>query len=135
MGVRAASRRQPTIRAFPASLSYAIVYSGKPPTKPAEFRVRVSTGAGDGVTIWMWNQAHKFKRSFRQKFKLGLRMRLATDSSRSNPVWFFMARRTCVRTRSPPSFKHRASIRRGRQTYRKTHFVVMRRIGPRAPDR
>ena len=59
-----------------ASLEYAVVYSGKPPTKPAEFKTSVKTGPGGGVTVWMWNVAHKFKRSFQQKFRGGLRMRL-----------------------------------------------------------
>jgi hypothetical protein len=64
------------MRAFPTSLNYAIVFSGKPATKASEFRVRVATGKGGGVTVWLWNAAHKFKRSFQQKLKGGLRMRL-----------------------------------------------------------
>ncbi len=32
------------------------------------------------ITVWLWNRAHKFKRSFQQKLKGGLRMRL--DASR-----------------------------------------------------
>lgn len=60
-----------------ASLNYTIVYRGKPPTKPAEFKTSVKTGPGGGVTVWMWAVAHKFQRSFQQKFKGGLRMRLA----------------------------------------------------------
>jgi hypothetical protein len=59
-----------------ANLSYVIIYSGKPPTKPNEFKTSVTTGPGGGVTVYMWNVAHKFKRSFRQKDKGGLRMRL-----------------------------------------------------------
>jgi hypothetical protein len=74
------TKRQRTIRAFPGSLSYSIVFAGKPATRPAEFRTRVTTGPGGGVTIWMWGVAHKFKRSFQQKLKGGLRMRL--DASR-----------------------------------------------------
>jgi hypothetical protein len=70
------TKRVRTARAFPGGPSYSIVVSGKPPTKPAEFRTRVTTGKGGGVTVWMWGAAHKFKRSFQQKFKLGLRMRL-----------------------------------------------------------
>jgi len=70
------TKRVRTTRAFPGGLSYQIVVSGKPPTKPAEFRTRVTTGPGGGVTIFMWGVAHKFKRSFQQKFKLGLRARL-----------------------------------------------------------
>jgi hypothetical protein len=74
------TKRVRTARAFPGGLSYSIVVSGKPPTKPAEFRVRVTPGKGGGVTIWMWGVAHKFKRSFQQAIKGGLRMRL--DSAR-----------------------------------------------------
>ena len=69
----------------PGSLSYSIIVAGHPPTKPKEFRVRVANGQGGGVTIIMWNSPHKFKRSFQQKFKLGLRARLgaARDKIRS----------------------------------------------------
>jgi hypothetical protein len=72
------TKRTRTARAFPGGLSYSIIVSGKPATKPSEFRTRVTTGPGGGVTIWMWNTAHKFKRSFQQKLKLGLRARLGT---------------------------------------------------------
>lgn len=71
------TKRQRTLRAFPGNLAYTIVVSGKPPTKPDEFRKAVTTGPGGGVTVWMWNVAHKFKRSFQQRNKGGLRMRLA----------------------------------------------------------
>jgi hypothetical protein len=85
------TRREGNVRAFAtglapksgigpsrgASLSYTIIYRGNPPTKPDEFRKSVTTGPGGGVTVWMWAVAHKFKRSFMQKFKGGLRMRLA----------------------------------------------------------
>jgi len=70
------TKRVRTARAFAGGLSYQIVVAGKPPTKPAEFRTRVTMGKGGGVTIWMWGVAHKFKRSFQQKLKGGLRMRL-----------------------------------------------------------
>jgi hypothetical protein len=70
------TKRARTKRAFPGALSYSIVVAGEPPTKPAEFRTRVTTGKGGGVTIWMWGIAHTFKRSFQQKLKGGLRMRL-----------------------------------------------------------
>jgi hypothetical protein len=63
----------------PGSMSYMIIVSGKPPTKPDEFRTRVTTGPGGGVTIWMWGRAIKFKRSFQQKFKLGPRARLGAE--------------------------------------------------------
>jgi len=74
------TKRVRTARAFPGALSYSIVVSSRPPTKPAEFRTRVTMGKGGGVTIWMWGVAHKFKRSFQQAIKGGLRMRL--DSAR-----------------------------------------------------
>jgi hypothetical protein len=74
------TKRTRTARAFPGGLNYSIIVSGKPATKPTEFRTRVTTGKGGGVTIWMWGVAHKFKRSFQQKLKGGLRMRL--DSAR-----------------------------------------------------
>src|SRR3984957_13148723 len=70
------TKRTRTARAFPGGLNYSIIVSGKPGTRPAEFRTRGSTGPGGGVTIWMWGVAHKFKRSFQQKLKGGLRMRL-----------------------------------------------------------
>jgi hypothetical protein len=79
-GYASVTKRTRTARAFPGGLNYSIIVSGKPATKPAEFRTRVSTGPGGGVTIWLWNRAHKFKRSFQQKLKGGLRMRL--DASR-----------------------------------------------------
>lgn len=74
--LQSVTKRQRTLRAFVGSPSYAIVFSGKPTTKPSEFRVRVATGKGGGVTVWLWNEAHKFKRSFQQKYRLGLRARL-----------------------------------------------------------
>jgi hypothetical protein len=70
------TKRQRTLRAFGASPSYTIVFSSKPNTKASEFRSRVSTGPGGGVTVWLWNTAHKFKRSFQEKIKGGLRMRI-----------------------------------------------------------
>jgi hypothetical protein len=70
------TKRVRTARAFPGALSYSLVVAGKPPTKPAEFRTRVTTGPGGGVTIIMWGVIHKFKRSFQQKYRLGLRARL-----------------------------------------------------------
>jgi hypothetical protein len=42
-----------------------------PGQKPASFRIRVATGRGGGVTVWMRNAAHKFKRSFQQKLSGG----------------------------------------------------------------
>jgi hypothetical protein len=58
------------------SLNYTIIVAGHPPTKPKEFKTRVTKGPGGGVTIVMWGKAHKFKRSFQQKDKGGLRARL-----------------------------------------------------------
>jgi hypothetical protein len=42
-----------------------------PGQKPASFRIRVATGRGGGVTVWMRNAARKFKRSFQQKLSGG----------------------------------------------------------------
>ena len=64
-----------TVRAFDGSLSYAIVVDGRP-TKIGEFKTRVTTGPGGGVTAIMWGNAHKFARSFQQKDRGGLRARL-----------------------------------------------------------
>jgi hypothetical protein len=69
------TQRVRTIRAFEGSPSYTIVVNGKP-TKPPEFKTRVTSGPGGGVTIVMWGRAHKFPRSFQQKYAGGLRMRL-----------------------------------------------------------
>lgn len=75
--LQSVTKRQRTLRAVPgASPTYTILFSGKPTTKASEFRVRVATGKGGGVTVWLWNSAHKFKRSFKQLIKGGLRMRL-----------------------------------------------------------
>lgn len=60
----------------PGSLSYSIIVAGHPPTKPKEFRTRVTKGPGGGVTIIMWNSPHKFRRSFQQAQRGGLRARL-----------------------------------------------------------
>jgi hypothetical protein len=69
------TKRQRTVRAFASSPSYIQIFSGKPTTKASEFRTRISSGMG-GVTVWLWNSAHKFKRSFQEKIKGGLRMRM-----------------------------------------------------------
>jgi hypothetical protein len=75
--LQSVTKRQRTMRAVPGpALAYTIIFAGKPTTKASEFRVRVATGKGGGVTIWLWNTAHKFKRSFKEKLKGGLRMRL-----------------------------------------------------------
>ena len=73
------SKRERTVRAFTASRNYIIVFSGKPTTKASEYRTRVTPGVGGGVTVFLWNRAHKFKRSFQQAIKGGLRMRLGVD--------------------------------------------------------
>ena len=71
------TKRQRTVRSFSsASPKYTIIFPGKPTTKASEYRTRISLGMGGGITIWLWNTAHKFKRSFQQKIKGGLRMRL-----------------------------------------------------------
>jgi hypothetical protein len=44
-------------------MSYQIIVSGRA-SKPYEFKTQVQKGPGGGVTVWMWNVAHKFKRSF-----------------------------------------------------------------------
>jgi len=54
-------------------MQYQIIVTGKP-TKRNEFKWKVTTGKGGGVTIWMWGKEHKFKRSF-QLLGTGLRMR------------------------------------------------------------
>lgn len=61
-----------------AGMSYQIIVSGKPPTKPLEFRTSVTTGPSGGVTVWMWGKAHKFKRSFQGSGKIAgqLKMRM-----------------------------------------------------------
>ncbi len=62
----------------PSSMSYMIIVSGKPATRPNEFRTRVTKGPGGGVTVWLWDRAHQFKRSFQSAWIPGggLRMRL-----------------------------------------------------------
>lgn len=54
-----------------ASLSYTIVFHGKPSTRPEEFVYRVKKGPGGGVTVRMWGVDHKFKRSFQITGKTG----------------------------------------------------------------
>jgi hypothetical protein len=76
------TKRVRTARAFPGGLSYSIVVAGKPPTKPGEFRTRVTTGKGGGVTIWMWGVAHKFKRSFQSAWIGGGGLRMRLDAAR-----------------------------------------------------
>jgi hypothetical protein len=65
-----------TARAYPGGLFYSIVVSGSPPTKIGEFKTRVTTGPGGGVTAIMWGAPHRFARSFQQKDRGGLRARL-----------------------------------------------------------
>jgi hypothetical protein len=62
----------------PSSMSYMIIVSPYPATKPNEFRTRVTKGRGGGVTVWLWGKAHQFKRSFQSAWIAGggLRMRL-----------------------------------------------------------
>ncbi len=68
-------QRTRSSRAYPGSPIYTIYVSGKA-TKQPEFKTIIEEGAGGGVTIVLWKKAHKFKRSFQQKFKGGLRARL-----------------------------------------------------------
>jgi len=73
--------RQRTIRAFPGSLAYSIVFTGKP-TKPEEFALKVTKGPGGGVAVTMWGGEHKFKRSFQiagASGAFGLRARMGRD--------------------------------------------------------
>ena len=67
-----------TVRAYDGSLSYTIVVDGRP-TKIGEFKTRVTTGPGGGVTAIMWGNAHKFARSFQQADRGGLRARLGSS--------------------------------------------------------
>lgn len=67
--------------ARPARLAYWIIYTGKP-TKPDEFRKSVKTGPGGGVTVWLWNVAHKFKRSFRGAGKIAGLLKMRTTGPR-----------------------------------------------------
>ncbi|HXT06984.1 MAG TPA: hypothetical protein VN715_08630 [Roseiarcus sp.] len=50
-------------------MSYQIIVSGKA-SKPFEFKAEVKKGAGGGVTVWFWGEAHKFKRSFEGSGKI-----------------------------------------------------------------
>jgi hypothetical protein len=66
----------------PGNLRYMIIVSGKPSTKPDEFKVRVRRGPGGGVAINMWGVEHLFKRSFQVAGDTGfagLRARLSAD--------------------------------------------------------
>ena len=67
-----------TVRAYDSSLSSSIVVEGRP-TKIGEFKTRVATGPGGGVTAIMWGSAHRFARSFQQAERGGLRARLGTS--------------------------------------------------------
>ena len=55
---------------------YSIIVAGKPPTKPADSGRASRQGRAAASPIWMWGVAHKFKRSFQQLERGGLRMRL-----------------------------------------------------------
>jgi len=79
------TKRVSTPPASPAALSYPILVKGKQPAKPDEFRTRVRTRSGGGVTIVMWNVAHKFNRPFQQAKRGGLRARLGGPRFRSAP--------------------------------------------------
>ena len=92
--LQSVTKRSSTIRAFPGaprsgigpvaagSLSYTIVFKGKPSTRPEEFAYSVKRGPGGGVTVRMWGGAHKFQRSFQiagHSGASGLRARLGAD--------------------------------------------------------
>jgi hypothetical protein len=70
-----------TIRAGGASLRYIIVYKSKP-TKPKEFKFNVKLGKGGGVTVFVWNVAHKFKRSFQGLGKIAGALRMRKEQPR-----------------------------------------------------
>jgi hypothetical protein len=74
--LKSVTSRQREIRAFDGSLSYTIVYAGKPSTRPSEFRTQAKRGPGGGVTITMWGKPHKFQRSFKSSVLGILRARL-----------------------------------------------------------
>ena len=61
--------------------SYEIIVNGKP-TKMFEFRTQVSKGPGGGVTAYLWNKAHKFKRSFEGSGKLAGQLKMRTTGPR-----------------------------------------------------
>ena len=47
-----------------------------------EFKTQVSKGPGGGVTAFLWNKAHKFKRSFEGTGKLGGQLKMRTTGPR-----------------------------------------------------
>ena len=68
-------------------LAYQIVVSGKP-TKMVEFRTVVTEGPSGGVTAYLWNEAHKFKRSFEGSGKIAGRLEMRVEKER-HPVRAF----------------------------------------------
>jgi hypothetical protein len=57
-------------------MSYQIIVSGRPPTRPFEFKTEVTKGPGGGVTVWMWGVPHKFKRSFEGTGKIAGQLKM-----------------------------------------------------------
>jgi hypothetical protein len=57
--------------------SYEIIVNGRA-TKVFEFKSAVTKGPGGGVTVWMWNAAHKFKRSFEGSGKIAGQLKMRT---------------------------------------------------------
>ena len=82
---RSVTSRIRTARAFAGQgggMSYQIIATSKPPTRPSEFPQKVTTGPGGKVSIKLWNVWHVFARSFQIKGRTGdfsLRMRLGVD--------------------------------------------------------
>jgi len=68
----------------PSAMAYQIIVSPYPPTRPAEFRTRVTKGPGGGVTMWIWGVAHKFKRSFQSPFLGGGGLRMRPEALRKD---------------------------------------------------
>ncbi len=62
--------------------SYEIIVNGKP-TKMFEFKTQVTKGAGGGVTAYLWNKAHKFKRSFEGSGSIAGMLKMRTEGPRT----------------------------------------------------
>jgi len=76
--------RVKTKRAFAGeggTSAYEIRVNGKP-TKAFEFKSAVKRGPGGGVTIWLWNIAHRFKRSFEGSGRISGQLKMRTENPR-----------------------------------------------------
>jgi hypothetical protein len=62
-----------------SGMAYQIIVSGKKPTKPVDFKTQITKGPSGGVTVWLWNIAHKFKRSFEGTGKIAGKLRMRTE--------------------------------------------------------